>query len=103
MQGEGGVYVADAEYLRGLRDLCDERGALLIVDEIQTGLGRTGRWFGFEHADILPDIVALGKGIAGGVPMGVVAWRETFGRSRRGRTAAPSAAIRWRAPPPSPR
>ncbi len=80
VQGEGGVHPADVEYLRGLRELCDGRGALLIVDDIQTGLGRTGRWFGFEHADILPDIVALGKGIAGGVPMGAVAWRETFGQ-----------------------
>ncbi len=50
VQGEGGVHVANADYLRGLRDLCDQHGALLIVDEIQTGLGRTGRWFGFEHS-----------------------------------------------------
>lgn len=74
VQGEGGVYPADADFLRGLRDLCAQRGALLIVDEIQTGLGRTGRWFGHQHADIQPDMIALGKGIAGGVPMGVVAW-----------------------------
>ncbi len=74
VQGEGGVYPADADFLRGLRDLCDQHGALLIVDEIQTGLGRTGRWFGYQHADIQPDMITLGKGIAGGVPMGVVAW-----------------------------
>lgn len=85
VQGESGVYPIDAEYLQGLRRLCDERGALLVVDEIQTGLGRTGRWFGFEHAGIVPDVVALGKGIAGGVPMGVVAWREAFRTLEQGR------------------
>ncbi len=79
VQGEGGVYLVDADFLRGLRQLCDERGALLIIDEIQAGLGRTGRWFAFQHAGILPDIVALGKGIAGGLPMGAVCWRESLG------------------------
>jgi acetylornithine/LysW-gamma-L-lysine aminotransferase len=79
VQGEGGVYVADNAYLQGLRKLCDERGALLIIDEIQTGLGRTGRWFAFQHADIIPDIITLGKGIAGGVPMGAVCWRDSLG------------------------
>ncbi|RMF82269.1 MAG: aspartate aminotransferase family protein, partial [Chloroflexi bacterium] len=79
VQGEGGVHPADAGYLEGLRDLCDEYDVLLIIDEIQTGLGRTGQWFGFQHADVQPDIVALGKGIAGGVPMGAVCWRESLG------------------------
>jgi LysW-gamma-L-lysine/LysW-L-ornithine aminotransferase len=79
VQGEGGVYPADPEFLAGLRRLCDERGALLIADEIQTGFGRTGRWFGFQHAEIEPDIISLGKGIAGGIPMGAVAWRESLG------------------------
>lgn len=79
VQGEGGVYPADTEYLQGLRDLCDQTGALLVVDEIQTGFGRTGRWFAFEHAGIVPDIVTLGKGMAGGVPMGAVAWRGELG------------------------
>ncbi len=79
MQGEGGVYPADSGFLRGLRQLCDERGALLIVDEIQAGLGRTGYWFAFQQAGILPDIIALGKGIAGGLPMGVVCWRAALG------------------------
>ncbi len=54
------------------------------MDEIQTGLGRTGRWFGFQHADVVPDVVALGKGIAGGVPMGVVAWRSSLGQIEGG-------------------
>lgn len=84
VQGEGGVHPADVDYLRGLRQICDETGALLIVDEVQTGFGRTGRWFAFEHADIIPDIVALGKGIAGGVPMGAVAWRSALGALPRG-------------------
>ncbi len=84
VQGEGGVYPLDADYLRGLRRLCTERGALLIADEIQCGLGRTGRWFAFEHAEIVPDIVTLGKGLAGGLPMGAVAWRSDLGQIESG-------------------
>ncbi|QPC81647.1 aspartate aminotransferase family protein [Phototrophicus methaneseepsis] len=84
VQGEGGVYPADADYLQALRQLCTERGALLIIDEIQTGFGRTGRWFAFEHAGIVPDVIAMGKGIAGGVPMGAVAWRGELGTLAKG-------------------
>ena len=73
VQGEGGVRPGPAEYFQGLRKLCDARGALLIVDEVQTGFGRTGRWFAVEHAGIVPDLMCLGKAIAGGVPMGAVA------------------------------
>ncbi|MDQ7028252.1 MAG: aspartate aminotransferase family protein [Anaerolineae bacterium] len=80
IQGEGGVHPASVEYLQGLRDICDETGALLILDEIQTGFGRTGRWFGFEQAEIVPDVVTMAKGIAGGMPMGAVAWRGAFGQ-----------------------
>jgi acetylornithine/LysW-gamma-L-lysine aminotransferase len=72
VQGEGGVNVGDAEYLRGVQALCLERGALLIVDEVQTGFGRTGRMFACEHHDLHPDLMAVAKGIAGGVPMGAV-------------------------------
>ncbi len=72
VQGEGGVRPGSGEYLRGVRELCDERGALLIVDEVQTGFGRTGRWFAFQHHDLRPDLLCLAKGIAGGVPMGAV-------------------------------
>jgi acetylornithine/LysW-gamma-L-lysine aminotransferase len=79
VQGEGGVYPGDAAYFAGLRRLCDERGALLVVDEIQTGFGRTGRWFACEHFDLLPDIICLGKAIGGGVPMGAFAWRSGRG------------------------
>lgn len=71
VQGEGGVIPADPGYLRDVRALCDERGLLLIIDEIQTGLGRTGRWFGFEHAGIVPDVVTMAKGIGNGFPVGV--------------------------------
>jgi predicted acetylornithine/succinylornithine family transaminase len=70
VQGEGGVNPAPPEYLRAVRRLCDEREALLIVDEVQTGLGRTGRWFGFEHAGIVPDIVTMAKALGNGVPIG---------------------------------
>lgn len=79
VQGEGGVRPGDADYFGGLRRLCDERGALLVVDEIQTGLGRTGRWFAFEHVDITPDVLCLGKALGGGLPMGAVVWREALG------------------------
>ncbi|MEO1441804.1 MAG: aspartate aminotransferase family protein [Chloroflexota bacterium] len=80
VQGEGGVNPGTVEYLQRVRDLCTERGALLVIDEIQAGLGRTGRWFAFQHADITPDVIALGKGIAGGVPMGAVVWRGELGQ-----------------------
>ncbi|MBI1843333.1 MAG: acetylornithine/succinylornithine family transaminase [Actinobacteria bacterium] len=70
LQGEGGVWPADPDYLRGVRRLCDERGALLMMDEVQTGLGRTGRWFGFEHAGIRPDVVQLAKALGNGMPIG---------------------------------
>ena len=79
VQGEGGVHPADPAYLSGLRQLRDERGALLILDEIQTGLGRTGRWFASQHTAVLPDVMCLGKALAGGVPMGAVVWREELG------------------------
>ncbi|MDE2774358.1 MAG: aspartate aminotransferase family protein [Chloroflexota bacterium] len=79
IQGEGGVHPADNAYLQALRDCCDQTGAMLIVDEIQTGIGRTGKWFGFEHAGIVPDIMTVGKAIAGGLPMGAVCWRAAHG------------------------
>jgi len=70
VQGEGGIHIADAGYQRALRGLCDEMGWLLICDEVQCGMGRTGTWFGFQHAGILPDVVTLAKGLGGGVPIG---------------------------------
>src|SRR3954467_9832609 len=70
LQGEGGVNECTPEYLRDVRRLCDERGILMILDEIQTGLGRTGRWFGFQHAEIEPDIVTIAKALGNGMPIG---------------------------------
>ncbi len=70
LQGEGGLRLAEIEYQRALRKLCDEKGWLLICDEVQCGMGRTGKWFGFQHAGILPDVVTMAKGLGGGVPIG---------------------------------
>ncbi|MER3422011.1 MAG: acetylornithine transaminase, partial [Nitrospiraceae bacterium] len=70
IQGEGGVHVADRAYLQGLRDLCRERDILLILDEVQTGMGRTGTLFAYEQFGIQPDIMTLAKGLGGGVPIG---------------------------------
>ncbi len=76
VQGEGGVYPADPAYLQAARRLCTERGALLILDEVQTGLGRTGKLFAFQHSGITPDIVCIAKSLAGGLPMGAVLFGE---------------------------
>ena len=70
VQGEGGIHIADVDFQRGLRTLCDENDWLLICDEVQCGTGRTGTWFGFQHAGIRPDVVTLAKGLGGGVPIG---------------------------------
>ena len=70
VQGEGGVDPATVEYFAGVRELCDERGVLMIVDEVQCGLGRTGRWFGFQHFGVLPDVVTVAKALGNGMPIG---------------------------------
>jgi len=70
LQGEGGVNPASAAYFQGVRRLCDERGILLMVDEVQTGLGRTGRWFGHQHLGVVPDVVTMAKALGNGVPIG---------------------------------
>lgn len=80
LQGEGGVRPAMDDYLAGVRRICDARGSLLILDEVQTGFGRTGRLFALEHHGVTPDIMALAKSIAGGLPMGAVALHEQHGR-----------------------
>ncbi len=72
VQGEGGVYPASLEYIQAARRICDERGALLIVDEIQTGFGRTGKMFAVQHYGVTPDLLTCAKSLAGGVPMGAV-------------------------------
>ena len=71
IQGEGGIQVADQAYLQGLRALCDDQDWLLMIDEVQSGNGRTGQFFSYQHADILPDVVTTAKGLANGVPIGV--------------------------------
>ncbi|MDH3715640.1 MAG: acetylornithine/succinylornithine family transaminase [Gammaproteobacteria bacterium] len=78
VQGEGGVNIANAEYLVAARRLCDERGALLIFDEIQTGFCRTGKFFAHQHCNVVPDILVLAKAIAGGVPMGATLLAENI-------------------------
>ncbi len=79
VQGEGGVYPASAEFLQGAQAICRARGALLILDEIQTGLGRTGRLFAYQHYDLQPDLVCLAKSLAGGLPMGAALIGERVG------------------------
>lgn len=76
IQGEGGVNIPDKDYFKQVRDWCDEKGLLLILDEIQTGLGRTGTLFAYEHEGIEPDIMTLAKGLAGGVPIGALLAKE---------------------------
>ena len=76
IQGEGGVHVPEDDYLPGLRKLCDESGALLIFDEIQTGMGRTGRLWAYQHSGVEPDIMTLAKALANGVPIGAMLCRE---------------------------
>ncbi len=70
VQGEGGVNPASVAYFQGVRRLCDERGLLFMVDEVQTGLGRTGQWFGFQHFGVQPDVVTMAKALGNGVPIG---------------------------------
>ncbi|MEK6800100.1 MAG: acetyl ornithine aminotransferase family protein [Planctomycetota bacterium] len=75
LQGEGGYVVPPAEFLPNLRKLCDKHGILLVCDEIQSGAGRTGKWFAFEHFDVVPDVVLMAKGLASGMPLGAVITR----------------------------
>jgi acetylornithine/N-succinyldiaminopimelate aminotransferase len=70
IQGEGGINVCHAGYLNGIRDVCNERGWLLILDEVQSGMGRTGTWFAFQHSGVSPDIMTLAKGLGNGIPIG---------------------------------
>lgn len=90
VQGEGGVIIPPAGYLKQVREICNEKDVLLIVDEVQTGMGRTGTWFGFQQEGMLPDIITIAKGIASGFPMGAIVAREglEFGRSEHGSTFA---------------
>jgi len=72
IMGEAGVIVPPADYLQDLRNLCDKNGALLVIDAVQTGMGRTGDWFGYEYSGIRPDVITLAKGLGGGLPLGAM-------------------------------
>ena len=72
IQGEGGVVTAGKEFFKGVRDLCTDNGVLMVADEVQTGVGRTGKWFGIENCGVVPDVMTLAKGLGGGVPIGAV-------------------------------
>jgi predicted acetylornithine/succinylornithine family transaminase len=81
IQGEGGVRIPDDNYLPGLRELCDDNGILLILDEVQTGCGRTGKWFAYQHTSIEPDIMTLAKALGGGTPIGAMVARPDVAAS----------------------
>jgi len=90
IQAEGGIIVPPPGYLAGLRALCDQTGTLLIFDEVQTGVGRTGEWFGHQHDRVEPDVMTLAKGLGGGVPIGAVVAGE---KAARGLAAQPGGAV----------
>ena len=81
IQGEGGINVATAEYMEAIRRLCDESGAVMILDEVQTGIGRTGKWFGYQQYDIEPDIITMAKALGGGVAIGAMMAKEDIAAS----------------------
>ena len=76
IQGEGGINVATEEYLQAIRRLCDENGAVMILDEVQTGVGRTGKWFAYQHYDVVPDIMTMAKSLGGGAAIGAMMAKE---------------------------
>ena len=78
VQGEGGIRPATTEFLRGMESICREKGALVVFDEIQCGLGRTGKMFAFQHSGVVPDILTLAKPLAGGLPMGAILLRDSL-------------------------
>lgn len=90
VQGEGGVNIPDADYLTNIRKICDEHGWLMMLDEIQTGMGRTGKWFGYQHTAIKPDVMTLAKALGNGMPIGACLARgaaaEAFGPGNHGTT-----------------
>jgi acetylornithine/N-succinyldiaminopimelate aminotransferase len=81
IQGEGGINIATAEYLQAIRRLCDENGALVIFDEVTTGIGRTGKWFAYQHFDVEPDIMTMAKALGGGVAIGAMMAKEEVAAS----------------------
>jgi acetylornithine/N-succinyldiaminopimelate aminotransferase len=81
IQGEGGIHEATPEYMQTIRDLCDEHGAMMILDEVQTGMGRTGQWFGYQHYEVVPDMITLAKALGGGVAIGAMMARPQIAKS----------------------
>jgi acetylornithine/N-succinyldiaminopimelate aminotransferase len=81
IQGEGGINLADAEYLQEIRRLCDQHGAILIFDEVTTGIGRTGKWFAYQHFDVEPDIITMAKALGGGTAIGAMMAKEEVAAS----------------------
>lgn len=81
IQGEGGINVATEEFLQAIRQLCDENGAVMILDEVQSGIGRTGKWFGYQHFDVEPDIITMAKALGGGVAIGAMMASEEISAS----------------------
>ena len=104
VQGEGGVWPAGEQYFQAVRELCDERQILFMVDEVQAGLGRTGRWWGFQHYGVQPDVVTVAKALGNGVPdrglLGTLG--RSRGRSPRATTPPRSVGSRWRLRRPGP-
>ncbi|MDV0444434.1 acetylornithine/succinylornithine family transaminase [Methanorbis rubei] len=76
IQGETGVIIPPEDFIPGIRDICDDAGALMVCDEVQTGMGRTGKWFAFQHSSVKPDIISFAKGVASGIPMGGIIARD---------------------------
>ena len=81
IQGEGGINLATTEYLQAIRRLCDEKGAVMILDEVQTGIGRTGKWFAYQHFDVEPDIITMAKALGGGVAIGAMMAKDQIADS----------------------
>jgi len=81
IQGEGGINIATEEYLQTIRQLCDKNGAVMILDEVQTGMGRTGKWFGYQHFNVVPDIITMAKALGGGVAIGAMMAKEEIAAS----------------------
>ncbi len=81
IQGEGGINIASTEFLQAIRRLCDENGAIMILDEVQTGIGRTGKWFAYQHFDVEPDIITMAKALGGGVAIGAMMAKEEIAAS----------------------
>ena len=95
MQGEGGYVVAPTVFMQELRRICDRHGIMLVVDEVQSGIGRTGKWWAVEHTGVQPDMVCMAKGIASGMPLGITMTRPRSWTGFRARMLPRSAEIRW--------